>query len=67
MNVNTLFAAMIFGAFGMGYIMYGRKQQKGIALFSGVALCALPYFGLSLLLLILIGLVFVVLPFIYRY
>ncbi len=67
MVVSALFTGLIFGAFGMGYIVYGRKQEKGIALCSGIALCVAPYFGLNIVVLILIGLALIVLPFIFRY
>jgi len=35
---------MLFSAFGFGYFMYGRKQQKTVALLSGIGLMVLPYF-----------------------
>ena len=28
MDTNTLFAGIIFGSIGMGYLMYGKKQQN---------------------------------------
>jgi hypothetical protein len=43
MKVDTSTAimfGMLFGAIGFGYIIYGRKQRRGIALLSGVLLCA---------------------------
>lgn len=58
---------MLFGAIGMGYIVYGRKQQRGIALFSGVLLCAFPYFVPSVFLIILIGIALMTLPFFIKY
>jgi hypothetical protein len=50
----------------MGYLIYGRKQQHGIALLSGVALCVLPYLVSDLLFLTLIGVGFMALPFLYK-
>ncbi len=35
---------MIFATIGMGYIVYGKKQQRGIASLSGFALVAYPCF-----------------------
>lgn len=62
MSVNGLMLAMLFGSIGMGYIVYGRRQQKGIALFSGVSLCVYPYFVSNTLAILLIGLALVSAP-----
>lgn len=35
--------SMLFGAFGFGYIMYGRRQQHVVALLAGVGLLVAPY------------------------
>jgi hypothetical protein len=67
MDSSTLMFGMLFGAIGFGYIIYGRKQQRVIALISGVLLCAFPYFVSHVFLIILIGIVFMVLPFFVRY
>ena len=66
MDTTTLFLGLIFGSIGMGYLIYGRKQQHGIALLSGVALCVLPYLVSDLLFLTLIGVGFMALPFLYK-
>ena len=62
----TLFFGFLFGAIGVGYIMYGRKQRRGVALACGVALCAFPYFFDSVILVIVIGVVLMALPFFIR-
>ncbi len=59
-----LILMMIFGAIGTGYIFYGKKQEKYLALISGVFLLIYPYFFKSLLILIVIGIILVLLPFI---
>ncbi len=48
---------------GMGYIVYGRKQKRGIALVSGFALCAFPYFVSNIFLVIAIGIVLMAVPY----
>ncbi len=58
---------LLFGSFGMGYLVYGKKQRQGIALLSGFGLCFFPYFVSSTILLVLIGLALLALPFILRY
>ena len=68
METSTwLFAGLITGVFGMAYFVYGKKQQQFMPMISGVALCAFPYFIDSLWLTILIGVVLLVLPFIFRF
>ncbi len=66
MDTTALFVGVIFGALGMGYIVYGRKQRKGIALLSGFVLCGLPWFVSNIYLLLITSLVFAVLPFVIR-
>jgi hypothetical protein len=34
----------LFGAFGLGYFIYGKRQQAPIALASGVLLMVFPFF-----------------------
>jgi hypothetical protein len=67
MNTTSLVFGVLYGAIGFGYLIYGRRQRKGIALLSGLALCGFPYFISNIVLLILIGLVFIALPFYIRY
>ena len=66
MDTTTLFAGVIFGAIGMGYIVYGRKQKNPIALVSGLVLCTLPYLLPNIVILILVNIVFVILPFVIK-
>ena len=67
MDATTLFAGVILGALGLGYIVYGRKQRNGIALLSGVALCGLPYVASNIYLLLIASIVFAALPFVIRW
>ena len=39
-----LFIGIVTGAIGLGYIVYGRKQQRFAPLVCGIALCAYPWF-----------------------
>ena len=59
--------SLLFGSFGMAYLVYGKKQRHGIALLAGVALCAFPYFVSNVLVMILLGIAFIALPFIIKY
>lgn len=58
---------ILFGSIGIGYFIYGKKQHRGVALLSGVALIAFPYFVSNIFLIILIGIVLMALPFFVRY
>ncbi len=66
MNTTNLFLGLIFGSIGMGYLIYGRKQKHGIALMSGVALCALPYLVSDILFITLMGVGVMALPFLFK-
>ncbi len=64
---TSIMWGVLFGSIGMGYIVYGKKQRRGIALLSGVVLCAFPYFISSVFLMIVIAIIFMALPYFYRY
>ncbi len=66
MNTSTLVWGVIFGAFGMGYVVYGKKQKAGIPLLSGVGLMVIPYFLTNPYLLALSGIALIALPFVIR-
>ena len=61
--MNSLVIGMIAGAFGVGYFIYGKKQQKFAPMIAGVGLCVYPYFTENLWLLISIGAALMALPF----
>jgi hypothetical protein len=65
--VNSLLIGMIAGAFGVGYFMYGKKQQKLVPMFSGVLLCVYPYFTENVFILIAIGVALLAAPFFIDY
>jgi hypothetical protein len=58
---------VLFGSIGLGYFIYGKKQQLVVALLSGIALCVFPYFVSNVFLNIIIGVVLMALPFFMRY
>jgi hypothetical protein len=66
-DATTLYAGVILGSIGLGYIVYGRKQKNPIALISGVVLCGIPYFTSNIILLAAAGMALMALPFIIRY
>lgn len=54
---------MIAGAFGVGYFMYGKKQEKFAPMLAGVLLCVYPYFTDNVIALIAIGVALLAFPF----
>ena len=60
MDSTILLISVITGAVGLGYFVYGKRQQHFMALVCGLGLCVVPYFidsvggiiGLSLLLML---------------
>ena len=67
MNEAWLFWEMVFGAFGLGFFVYGKKQRKGVPLACGVALMGFPYFVSNTLLLLAIGVVLMAIPYFVRH
>lgn len=67
MDEGTLIWTMVFGAFGLGYFSYGKKQKRFIPFVSGVLLMVFPMFVTDTLWTVLIGLALMVLPFVVRY
>ena len=59
---TTLILSILFGSIGMGYFVYGKKQQAAVPLIVGLALCIFPYFVSSVYLMLLVGIVLTVLP-----
>ena len=66
-DATTLYAGVILGSIGLGYIVYGRKQRNPIALISGVVLCGIPYLTSNIILLAAAGIALMALPFFTRY
>jgi hypothetical protein len=62
--VTTFVIGIITGAFGVGYIMYGRRQTKFVPLISGVFLCVYPYFIDSLAWVCIVGALLLAAPFV---
>lgn len=44
MSESSLIWGVLFGAVGLGYFVYGKKQRAVVPLLVGVALMAMPYF-----------------------
>jgi len=57
---------VVFGAIGLGFFAYGKKQKALVPLFSGIALFVFPYFISNVYILVIVGVILVVLPYFVR-
>ena len=65
-DTSVLLWGVLFGSVGLGFFIYGRKQQAVVPLVVGIALFVVPYFISNLYLLILVGILLVALPYFLR-
>lgn len=64
--MSSLLWGLLFGSIGLGFFLYGKKQQAFVPLFCGLALMVFPYFVSSTVLLVAIGIALVALPYFVR-
>jgi Zn-dependent protease with chaperone function len=57
---------MLFGAIGLGYFIYGRRQSALLPLLCGFGLMVFPYFVTGTLWMLLIGAVLMAVPWYWR-
>ncbi len=65
-DTAQLMWAMLFGAIGLGFFVYGKKQRMIMPLFAGIALMVFPYFVSNVYLLVMIGVGVTALPYFLR-
>lgn len=53
-DVHFLFASMIWGSVGIGYCIYGKRQQSMIPFIAGVLMIVASYFIASALVMSLV-------------
>jgi len=63
----TLPWGMLFGAIGVGFFIYGKRQAMIMPLVCGIALIVYPWFVSGALLTLVIGLALVAIPFVLRF
>jgi len=66
MNSTIIFWEMLFGAIGLGFFSYGKKQRAIVPLVTGVGLFIFPYFVSNLYLLVILGVALILLPYFVR-
>jgi predicted membrane protein len=65
-STAQLIWGMLFGAIGLGFFVYGKKQKAVVPLISGISLFIFPYFVSNLYLLVLVGAAIIALPYFVR-
>jgi hypothetical protein len=65
-DASMLLWGVVFGSIGLGFFIYGRRQQAVVPLVAGIALCVVPYMIANVYLLVLAGIVLVALPYFVR-
>lgn len=63
MSTASLLWGVLFGSLGLGFFVYGKRQQAVVPLICGIALMVVPYFIPNALLLVGVGVVLSALPF----
>jgi hypothetical protein len=61
-DTGYLLVSLIFSSIGLGYFIYGRKQQHKVAKYAGIGLIIYPYFLSSLPAMVLAGLALMFAP-----
>ena len=54
LDVNFLFASLVWGSIGVGYFIYGKKQQSIVPLIGGILMITASYFASSALMMSMI-------------
>jgi hypothetical protein len=63
---GILLWSIVFGAFGMAYLVYGKRQAALVPFLTGVALLIYPYFVANVYWLVGIGAALVATPYFIR-
>jgi hypothetical protein len=64
MSAATLSIAVLAGAVGVGYFVYGKRQSRMVPMLAGAGLCVIPYFVANVAALLLVCLVLLASPFV---
>jgi hypothetical protein len=67
MDGSLLMVSMLFGAIGLGMLMYGKKAGRLVPLIAGLGLMTIPYFISNLLILSIVCAALTALPWALRH
>ncbi|MEI8216356.1 MAG: hypothetical protein WCF96_04600 [Eubacteriales bacterium] len=59
-----LFLGLVISSIGLGYFIYGKKMQEPRFLYIGLAMMVYPYFFSNIIVMLAIGIILAVNPFI---
>ena len=65
-GLSLLIWGMMFGAIGLGFFIYGRKQKAAVPLLTGMVLMVIPFFISNVYLLVISGVALMALPYFVR-
>ena len=63
---SILIWGVLFGAIGLGFFTYGRKQKAVVPLLAGIALFIFPYFMPNIYALLVVGILLIAIPYFIR-
>jgi hypothetical protein len=66
LSTAALLWSVLFGAIGIGYFIYGKRQRVIVPLVAGLALMLFPYFISNTWVMVLIGAALTVVPYFIR-
>jgi hypothetical protein len=66
MTTSSIAWGLLFGSIGVGFFIYGRKQQAPVPLICGIALMVFPYFVSNIIALVAVGIALVCIPYFVR-
>jgi hypothetical protein len=66
MDTSSLLWGLLFGSFGLGFFVYGRRQKTVVPLVCGVVLMIFPYFVSNTMLLVILGMTLIAIPYFVR-
>jgi predicted membrane protein len=66
MNESWIIWGLLFGSIGLGFFIYGRKQRAVVPFVCGLALMIFPYFVSNTIVLVAIGIVFIIVPIVFK-
>ena len=58
--------ALLFGSIGIGYFIYGKRQDQPVVRYTGIALMFFPYLVTSVIAVVLTGIILLLLPFVIK-
>lgn len=65
-STSSLLIGVIASALGGGYFLYGKKQERPVAMIAGACLCLYPYLFDNPIVLVLVGIALAALPFLFE-